>query len=86
MEPLTVGMLKKYLEGLDDNLKVIVYVPEEECDTFLYNAPVICGIDDFNYYKSYSVAECDDDEDEVYCYFNNNGFYNFDDDENENDD
>ena len=86
MEPLTVGMLKKYLEGLDDNLKVVVYTPEEECDTFLYNAPVVCGADDFRYCKSYSVAECDDDEDAVYCYFNNKGFYTFDDDEDEDDD
>ena len=65
---VTVGMLKDYLKDMDDNLEVVVYDEVNECDTFLYGAPVVCGVDEFNYCGGDSVAY-DEEEGKQYCYF-----------------
>ena len=65
---VTVGMLKNYLNGLDDNLEIVVYNELDECDTFLSSAPVVCTVDEFNYCQGDSVAY-DDEEGKLYCYF-----------------
>lgn len=70
---LTVGTLRKSLEGLDENLEVVVYNDCEECDTFLYGSPVVCTADEFNYCAGDSVAYAydGDEEGKLYCYFGN---------------
>mgnify|MGYP007102049144 CR=1 FL=1 len=65
---VTVGMLKEYLNGIDENLEVVVYNDYDECDTFLYGAPVVCTIDEFRYCQGDSVAY-EEEEDKLYCYF-----------------
>lgn len=66
---VTVGMLKKYLSGLDDSLEVVVYNDVDECDTFLWGAPVVCTADEFCYCQGDSVACEDEEEGKLYCYF-----------------
>ena len=68
MARMTVGMLKQYLNELDDDLEIVVYNEVDECDTFLNNAPMVCTSDEFRYCAGDSVA-CEDEEGKVYCYF-----------------
>jgi hypothetical protein len=69
---VTVGMLKRYLENLDENLEVVVYNDDVEADTFLYGAPVVCTADKFRYCAGDSCVSMEDnvDPDKLYCYFN----------------
>lgn len=68
---VTVGMLKRYLENLDENLEVVVYNDVDECDTFLNGAPVVCTADKFRYCSGDSCVYMEDnDPDQLYCYFN----------------
>ena len=65
---VTVGDLKKYLEGLDENLEVVVYDETDEGDTFIWGPPVVCTSEEFRYCQGDSCT-CEDDEGKLYCYF-----------------
>lgn len=69
-ERLTVGMLKNYLEGLDETLEIVCYDEMDEGDTFLYGAPIVCTSDEFRYCQGDSVTY-DEEEGKLYCYFGN---------------